>query len=64
LETYLQKIPGRVSLGRQGLFIHDNIHHAFQMAHAASACLRSDGTWDASQWRRKRAAFDRFTVED
>jgi protoporphyrinogen oxidase len=64
LETYLQKIPGLVSLGRQGLFIHDNIHHAFQMAHAASACLRSDGTWDASQWRRKRAAFDRFTVED
>ena len=32
--------------GRQGLFAHDNTHHALAMAYAAVDCLREDGTFD------------------
>ena len=56
--------PRLVSFGRQGLFAHDNTHHALAMAQAAAAAVRPDGTVDLAAWA---AALDRFAghvVED
>ncbi|MFC1839990.1 FAD-dependent oxidoreductase [Thermodesulfobacteriota bacterium] len=64
LEKYLNNLRGMVSLGRQGLFIHDNIHHAFEMAYAASDCLKRNGDWDRVKWLEHRERFKSFTVED
>jgi protoporphyrinogen oxidase len=56
--------PGLLTFGRQGLFAHDNTHHALAMAWAAADCLAPDGTFDEGGWRRARAAFGRHVVED
>lgn len=56
---------GRVAtLGRQGLFVPDNTHHALAMGRAAAACLRPDGTLDLQAWARARAAQRANVVED
>jgi len=64
VERYCSQIPGIVSLGRQGLFVHDNIHHSFEMAYAASKCLKSDGSWNSEIWQNHRERFKTFIVED
>ena len=64
VEKYLNYIHGIISLGRQGLFIHDNTHHAFEMAYAASNCLKSNGDWDMERWLEHKKRFQTFTVED
>ncbi|MFC1493691.1 protoporphyrinogen/coproporphyrinogen oxidase [Thermodesulfobacteriota bacterium] len=64
LEKYLNNLRGIISLGRQGLFIHDNIHHAFEMAYAASDCLKKNGDWDMGKWLGYKEQFKSFTVED
>ena len=55
---------GVVTLGRQGLFVPDNSHHALAMGRAAAACLRQDGTLDAAAWAEARAGFRSNVVED
>ena len=55
---------GVVTLGRQGLFVPDNSHHAFAMGRAAARCLRQDGTVDAAAWMSARASFRSNVVED
>ena len=50
--------------GRQGLFAHDNTHHALAMAWAAADAARPDGQVDAAAWSRARAAFAAHVVED
>ena len=55
---------GVVTLGRQGLFVPDNSHHALAMGRAAAACLRQDGTVDAAAWASARAGFRSNVVED
>lgn len=52
-----------LSYGRQGLFAHDNTHHALSMAYAASDCLR-DGVFDQARWAEHRAEFATHVVED
>lgn len=53
-----------VTLGRQGLFVPDNTHHALAMGFAAAASLRQDGTVDASAWAAARSSFRSNVVED
>ena len=53
-----------ISLGRQGLFIHNNVHHVLDMARAAADCLQTDYRWDANRWRAHINTFQTTTVED
>lgn len=56
---------GRIAtLGRQGLFVPDNTHHALAMGRAAAGCLRQDGTLDTAAWAAARASFRANVVED
>jgi hypothetical protein len=53
-----------LSFGRQGLYVHDNTHHAIYMALAAVQCLRDDGSVDRTLWASKREIFEKHVVED
>ncbi len=59
--TQLEKV---LTFGRQGLFAHDNTHHALGMAYAAVDCLQTSGVFDAEKWRDYRAEFAKHVVED
>ncbi len=61
---WLDTVPGVLTFGRQGLFVHDNTHHALAMAHAAVDALGEDGRIDPAAWSRARAAFADHVVED
>ncbi|HLH44923.1 MAG TPA: FAD-dependent oxidoreductase [Bryobacteraceae bacterium] len=64
IEQWLAEIGGLVSFGRQGLFAHDNTHHALAMAYALDDCLRQDGSFDRELWKQYRARFEEHVVED
>lgn len=53
-----------VSLGRQGLFAHDNTHHAMAMGWAAADAVGRDGQFDVDRWSASRATFRSHVVED
>lgn len=70
-ETELERVHARVAahrqvltLGRQGLFAHDNTHHTLAMASQAAACVTTDGTVDPQAWVRAMAGFSEHVVED
>jgi len=63
LDHWVENLPGLLSYGRQGLFAHDNTHHALAMAYAAADCLGRDG-FDRRRWAEYRAVFDTHVVED
>lgn len=52
-----------LTFGRQGLFAHDNTHHALAMAYGAVDCLKDD-KFDNSRWKEYRAEFSKHVVED
>ena len=56
--------PALLTLGRQGLFVHDNLHHALAMAWAAVDCLGPDGRFDDAGWAAARRRFAAHVVED
>lgn len=64
LDQWLDKVEGLLTFGRQGLFAHDNTHHALYMAYAAVNCLQADGRFDRQQWQSYRRIFDSHVVED
>ena len=64
LNRWLDSLPRVVSLGRQGLFAHDNTHHALRMAYAAVSCLAPDGRFDRAAWAARREEFKAHVVED
>lgn len=64
LDAAVSAIPRLLSYGRQGLFAHDNTHHALRMAYAATECLGRDGVFDTGRWAEWRADFERHVVED
>lgn len=64
VEDGLDRIPGLVSLGRQGLFAHDNTHHAMETGMEAAGCLHPENGWDAERWARARVRFMEHTVVD
>jgi len=63
LDAAISGIPRLVSYGRQGLFAHDNTHHALHMAYCASECM-GDGGFDLERWAEYRESFKAHVVED
>lgn len=53
-----------LTFGRQGLFAHDNTHHALSMAYGAVECLGDSGDFDKSRWAEYRTEFAKHVVED
>ncbi|MBV8847423.1 MAG: FAD-dependent oxidoreductase [Bryobacterales bacterium] len=64
MDQWLQSIQGLVTFGRQGLFAHDNTHHALAMAYAVDECLGEDGEFNRELWSRRRHEFQKHVVED
>ncbi|MGH8983803.1 MAG: protoporphyrinogen/coproporphyrinogen oxidase [Acidimicrobiia bacterium] len=64
LDAWERAQPDVVSFGRQGLFAHDNTHHALAMGWAAAGALGGDGRIDPAPWEAARAAFGEHVVED
>lgn len=64
IDEWLGELPGILTLGRQGLFVHDNTHHTLTMAYAAVDCLDSAGRFDSERWRSYRTEFESHVVED
>ena len=63
LDRWTETLPGFLSYGRQGLFAHDNTHHALYMAYSAVDCI--DGTdFDERKWADYREIFKTHVVED
>ncbi len=63
LDAWASAQPRLLTLGRQGLFAHDNTHHALAMAYAAAACLGDTG-FDQDRWAGYREVFRTHVVED
>jgi protoporphyrinogen oxidase len=64
LDHWVGGIEGVVTLGRQGLFAHDNTHHTLAMAYAACQCLDSEANFNRARWAQFRSEFESFVVED
>ncbi len=63
LDQWVETVPKLLSYGRQGLFAHDNTHHALAMAYAAADCLEPSG-FRADRWASYREEFEKHIVED
>jgi protoporphyrinogen oxidase len=64
LDQWLNQIDQLLTFGRQGLFAHDNTHHALYMAYAAVDCLDGNGRFNRERWQSFRRIFDGHVVED
>ena len=64
LEQWFDGMQNLITFGRQGLFAHDNTHHALFMAYCADQCLDDAGNFDTAQWRRHLEDFKSHVVED
>ena len=63
VDRWLETLDGLVSLGRQGLFVHDNTHHTIEMGLAAGSCLNGLD-WDREAWAGFREGFENHVVVD
>lgn len=63
LDRWARSLPAVTTLGRLGLFTHDNSHHALAMAYDAVDALRPDG-FDHRAWSAARDRFAEHVVED
>jgi len=63
LDRWIGEQEHLLTYGRQGLFAHDNTHHALAMAYAAVDCLDGD-RFDRDRWAAHRAEFATHVVED
>ncbi|WP_166350312.1 protoporphyrinogen/coproporphyrinogen oxidase [Phytoactinopolyspora limicola] len=57
VDAWARMIRRVVTLGRQGLFIFDNIHQALLMAYDAVGAVRDDGRFDRYAWTVARERF-------
>jgi protoporphyrinogen oxidase len=64
MDRWVSQMEGLLTFGRQGLFAHDNTHHALYMAYAAVECFGADGIFDGDLWRDFRRVFETHVVED
>jgi protoporphyrinogen oxidase len=64
MDDWVGGIDGLVTFGRQGLFAHDNTHHALAMAYALDGCIGDDGSLDRERWAACRHKFREHVVED
>jgi protoporphyrinogen oxidase len=63
LDEWAMSLPHLLVYGRQGLFAHDNTHHALYMAYSAVECLEGM-TFDLEKWAGFRKVFATHVVED
>jgi len=63
LDDWVGGLPRFLTYGRQGLFAHDNTHHALFMAYSATDCLEN-GRFNESKWAEYREIFKTHVVED
>jgi len=64
MDRYIEGIGNLLTFGRQGLFAHDNTHHALYMAYAAVDCLDEQGRFNSDKWLGYRRIFETHVVED
>lgn len=64
LDAWAGSLDRVLTLGRQGLFAHDNTHHTLAMAYAAVDCLSETGEFDTDRWADYRDEFTKHVVED
>jgi len=64
LDEWTSSLDRVLTFGRQGLFAHDNTHHALAMAYAAVDCLSEAGEFDLALWADYRDEFAEHVVED
>jgi protoporphyrinogen oxidase len=64
LDEWVEGLDNVLSFGRQGLYAHDNTHHAMFMAKAAAECLDENGDVDRRAWKAYRDIFEGHVVED
>src|SRR5205807_7063279 len=62
IDEWATRLEDLLVFGRQGLFAHDNTHHALYMAYCAARCLDDDG-FDESRWAGFRREFASHVVE-
>jgi hypothetical protein len=60
----VRQLPDVTTYGRNGLFVHDNSHHALAMAWATADALRPAGSLDTAAWSAARAGLAHHVVED
>jgi len=64
LDEWVEGLEGLLTFGRQGLFAHDNTHHALFMAYSAVKCLDEEGHFNKGRWLAYRKIFETHVVED
>jgi len=64
IDEWLNGVENLLTFGRQGLFVHDNTHHALYMGYSAAACLDEKGRFDRERWQAFKRVFDTHVVED
>lgn len=64
LDGWASELDGLITIGRQGLFAHDNTHHTLAMAYALNESLSDEGRLNRELWERHRSAFRTHVVED
>lgn len=64
LMSWIDEQPRLLTFGRQGLFVHDNAHHALAMAWDAVDCLDESGGFDVVRWQAAQERFRSHVVED
>ena len=64
IDGWLDGFENLLTFGRQGLFAHDNTHHALFMAWSAVDCLDCEGRFDRERWHAYRRVFESHVVED
>ena len=64
VDSWLLGLERLLVFGRQGLFAHDNTHHAFAMAYGAADCIDAAGQVDRAKWDDYREVFATHIVED
>ena len=64
LDDWINQVDGLLTFGRQGLFAHDNTHHALYMAYSAVKCLDDEGMFNRQRWESFRSIFETHVVED
>ncbi len=63
VDQWLDSFENLLTFGRQGLFAHDNTHHALFMAYSATDCFEAAG-FNRERWRSFRREFESHVVED
>jgi protoporphyrinogen oxidase len=64
LDEWIGQFDRLLTFGRQGLFAHDNTHHALFMAYSAALCVDADGSFNQAEWKNMRKVFESHVVED